>query len=194
VDARAAGISRRRCAAIGGLWRPQLTTTDSMRPYSTLPNRYSTTTIFPTTTQPPSNPDNHREPQPIHNRPSTACRTRTCKALLQPSNNHAPTILRVESMNDFDTTIHIRDSPNPTQPCINKKRRGKSAAPPVFRITAWSAATPLCVRVVKAHPMANFLPANGRGEQDGLPPPVAVGSAGGVVPVGERDCRRYRHD
>ena len=76
-----------------------------MRPYSTLPNRYSTTTIFPTTTQPLSNPDNHREPQPIHNRPSTACRTRTCKALLQPSNNHAPTILRVESKNDSDTTI-----------------------------------------------------------------------------------------
>ena len=110
MDARAAGISRRR-AAIGGLWRPQLTPTDSIRPYSTLPNRYSTTTIFPTTTQPLSNPDNHREPQPIHNRPSPACRTRTCKALLQPSNNHAPTILRVESKNDSDSTIpHSRSS------------------------------------------------------------------------------------
>ena len=43
MDARAAGISRRRFAAIGGLWRPQLTPTDSIRPYSTLPNRYSTT-------------------------------------------------------------------------------------------------------------------------------------------------------
>ncbi len=108
---RAARISRRRCAAIGGLWRPQPTPTDSIRPYSTLPHRYSTTTIFPTTTQPPSNPDNHREPQPIHNRPSTACRTRTCKALLQPSNNHAPTILRVESKSDSDSTIpHSRSS------------------------------------------------------------------------------------
>ena len=50
----------------------------------------------PTAFQPRTN---HREPKPIHNRPSTACRTRTCKALLQPSTNHAPTILRVESKN-----------------------------------------------------------------------------------------------
>ena len=71
-----------------------------MRPYSTLPNRYSTTTIFPTTAQPLFNPDNHREPQPIHNHPSTAT---------QP--NHGSTILRVESKNDFDTTIpHSRFS------------------------------------------------------------------------------------
>ncbi len=47
----------------------------------------------------------------------------------QTNPNHYSTILRVESKNDSDTTIHIRDSPNPTQPCINKKRRGKSAAP-----------------------------------------------------------------
>ena len=45
----------------------------------------------------------------------------------QPPLNHDSTILRVESKNESDSTIHIRDSPNPTQPCINKKRRGKSA-------------------------------------------------------------------
>jgi len=75
---------------------------DSNRLYATLPNRYSTTTIFPTTTQPLSNPDNHREPQPIHNRPSTAT---------QPPLSHEPTILRVESKNDFNATIpHSRFS------------------------------------------------------------------------------------
>ena len=47
----------------------------------------------------------------------------------QTNPNHYSTILRVESKNDSDITIHIRDSPNPTQPCINKKRRGKSAPP-----------------------------------------------------------------
>ena len=69
-----------------------------MRPYSTLPNRYSTTTIFPTTTQPPSNPDNLREAKPIFNHPSTAT---------QPRANREPitTILRVEYKNDSDTTI-----------------------------------------------------------------------------------------
>ena len=59
----------------GNRW-PLATPTDPNRLYASLLdptqpllNRYSTTTIFPTTTQPLSNPDNHREPQPIHNRP-----------------------------------------------------------------------------------------------------------------------------
>ena len=55
-----------------------------------------------TTIQPLSNPDNHREPQPIHNRPSTAT---------QPNPNHYSTILRVESKSDSNTTIpHSRSS------------------------------------------------------------------------------------
>ena len=112
---RAAGISRRRCAAIGGLWRPQLTPTDSIRPYSTLPNRYSTTTIFPTTTQPLSNPDNHREPQPhpqpSFNRHATARqsqpRRNRFEITFQPSEAARRTIPRLANIHD-STIPHPR--------------------------------------------------------------------------------------
>ena len=116
-----------------------------------------------TTLQPQPN-----QPQPLLNHPS--CRIQERFRLNHPTS----AILQ----------IHLNHN-------HNKTGRGGFAAPSLFRITAWSAATPLCVRVVERHPMANFLPADGRGEQDRLPPPVAIGSAGGVVPVGERDCRRY---
>ena len=43
---------------------------------------------------------NHRKPQPLHNRPSAARRT-----IPRLANIHDSTILRVESKNDFDTTI-----------------------------------------------------------------------------------------
>ena len=47
-----------------------------------------------------------REPQPIHNRPSAARRT-----IPRLANIHGSTILRVESKNDFDSTIpHSRFS------------------------------------------------------------------------------------
>ena len=60
---------------------------------------------------------NHREPQPIHNRPSAARRT-----IPRLANTHDSTTLRVESDNDFDTTIpHSRfsnlDHQTATQPC-----------------------------------------------------------------------------
>ena len=43
---------------------------------------------------------NHRKPQPLHNRPSSARRT-----IPRLAKTHDSTILRVESKNDFDTTF-----------------------------------------------------------------------------------------
>ena len=48
---------------------------------------------------------NHRKPQPLHNRPSAARRT-----IPRLAKTHDSTILRGESKNDSDATIHIRDS------------------------------------------------------------------------------------
>ena len=50
-----------------------------------------------------------------------------------PANNHAPTTTQPSFVSNPRTRptqpSHSRDPPTPTQPCINKKRRGKSAAP-----------------------------------------------------------------
>ena len=48
----------------------------------------------------------------------------------QPRSNHYSTILRVESKNDSDSTIHIRDSPTPTQPLAKGFVRRWPKAPP----------------------------------------------------------------
>ena len=47
---------------------------------------------------------------------SSELRDNHLPTIQQPRSNHDSTILRVESKNDSDITIHIRDSPNPTQP------------------------------------------------------------------------------
>jgi len=62
--------------------------------------------------------------QPLYKHFPIPMRTQPTTTQPRATPNH---LLRVESKNDSDSTIHIRDPPTPTQPCINKKRRGKSA-------------------------------------------------------------------
>ena len=61
------------------------------------------------------------QPFPADN-PTTPQPSLSCPPFIHPY-NHDSTALRVESKNDFDTTIHIRDSPTSTA-----KQRGRTAA------------------------------------------------------------------
>ena len=81
----------------------------ALRPPPPCPIRHSS--ILPTATQPfPQPSNNHSNHNQTTTQPSFVSNPRTIPT--QPSS--------------------IRDPTTPTQPCINKKRRGKSVAPPVL--------------------------------------------------------------
>ena len=135
-----------------------------MRPYSTLPNRYSTTIIFPTTTQPLSNP----APTIGNLNPSTTVlQPLVGLGHAKPSSNHPTTTLQPSFVSNPRTIptqpSHIRDSPTSTAKqrgrtaahqsplhakcnlIRGKMRRARSNAPQRFEASSWATAAPsLC--------------------------------------------------
>ena len=124
---RAAGISRRRCAAIGGLWRPQ-------------PTLYVPTRPYPTATQPQPffQPLRNRFPTPITigklNQSSTVLKPLVGLGHAKPSSNPPTTTLQpsfVSNPRAIPTQpSHIRYSPTTTQPLAKGFVRRRPKAHP----------------------------------------------------------------